>query len=155
MRGYIRKRGKTSWEIEVYLNTKGGDGKPERVFKTVRGTRRDAESVLAEMLVQVNNNTLIKANKKLTVGEYLEQWLNDYGKSHLKCTTYANYKGVIDGHLIPELGSIPLCKLQPSDVQKYYTNALNSGRKDGKGGLSRRYVHGNVKVCGTGRLSNI
>lgn len=39
-------------------------------------------------------------------------------------------------HLTPTLGSLPVTTLRPEHIQHYYTEALASGRRDGKGGLS-------------------
>jgi len=49
-------------------------------------------------------------------------------------------------HLIPALGSLPLLALQPQHIQKYYTQALEAGRRDGKGGLSALTVHKHHRV---------
>ena len=39
-------------------------------------------------------------------------------------------------HLVPALGSLPVASLRPEHIQHYYTEALASGRRDGKSGLS-------------------
>lgn len=49
-------------------------------------------------------------------------------------------------HLIPALGFLPLLALQPHHIQKYYANALESGRRDSKGGLSARTVHKHHRI---------
>ncbi len=41
----------------------------------------------------------------------------------------------------PLLGAKVLSKLQPIEISKAYAKALESGRRDGKGGLSPRTVH--------------
>ncbi|MEW8959690.1 MAG: hypothetical protein AB2448_11420 [Moorella sp. (in: firmicutes)] len=55
------------------------------------------------------------------------------------------YIGVINNHLIPKLGSIPLAKLMPIHVQRYRTEALQGGRKDGRG-LSLRTVQYHYRI---------
>ena len=42
---------------------------------------------------------------------------------------------IIECHLIPNLGSIPLTQLRPQHLQRYYADKLMQGRRDGKGGL--------------------
>ena len=49
-------------------------------------------------------------------------------------------------HLVPALGSIPLAALQPKHIQAYYSKALQSGRKDGKGGLSPETIRHDHRV---------
>ena len=48
-RGYIRKRGDRSWQL-VYDVPRGADGKRRQKYETVRGTKRQAEARLAEVL---------------------------------------------------------------------------------------------------------
>jgi hypothetical protein len=44
-------------------------------------------------------------------------------------------------HILPALGSIPLQKLEPAQLQAFYSRKLEGGRGDGKaGGLSARTV---------------
>lgn len=54
--------------------------------------------------------------------------------------TRDRYAGIIRAHLIPAFGMLELTALQPQRIQSYYSQALKSGRKDGKGGLSARTV---------------
>ncbi len=49
-------------------------------------------------------------------------------------------------HLIPAFGSFPLLALQPHHIQKYYAQALETGRRDGKGGLSALTVHKHHRI---------
>ena len=50
------------------------------------------------------------------------------------------YEEIVRCHLSPRLGHIPLSKLQPLHIQSYYSEALLSGRRRGKGGLSAQTV---------------
>ena len=60
--------------------------------------------------------------------------------------TRDRYEEIVKLHLIPAFGSIPLVALKPQHIQKYYAKALQSGRRDGKGGLSARTVHKHHRV---------
>ena len=79
---------------------------------------------------------------RVTTGEYLRQWLATYVDSHVRVTTARRYRSIIERHLIPALGAIPLMRLSPSHVQAAYARALGeNGRLDGRtGGLSPRSV---------------
>ena len=127
MRGYIRKReGKrgVSYLVAVYIG-KVGDKKKYK-YKTAQ-TKKEAERLLSEMLHQVNTNTYIDPGR-ITLGEFLLQWMNDYCKMNLKPRTYIRYDGIVKNHIIPDIGHIPLAKLQPLDLQKHYSKMLDSGR---------------------------
>ncbi len=66
-------------------------------------------------------------DERLTVKAFLTRWLEDAAQPSLHGTTYASYKGVVNGHLIPALGRIALVKLTAPDVLKYQKTKLVSG----------------------------
>ena len=49
MKGHIRKRGKSSWAVVLYLG-RDAAGKERHKWHSVRGTRRDAQRELARLL---------------------------------------------------------------------------------------------------------
>ncbi|MBE3586525.1 MAG: tyrosine-type recombinase/integrase [Thermoanaerobacter sp.] len=138
-RGHIRQRGENSWEI-IYDAPRQPGQKRNQKSLTVRGTKKDAERKLREILHQIDTNTYVDPGK-ITFGQFLNRWLNDYCKINLTQTTYDGYKLNIEKHIIPALGDIRLSKLQPLHLQGFYRQALESGRLDGKGGLSPKTVH--------------
>lgn len=138
MKGHIRKRGKESWSIIIDLG-RDETGKRRQKWATVRGLRADAERELRRLLTSLDQGTFVEPNK-LVVGEYLEQWLKNYAKSSVSGKTFERYADIVRSHLIPAFGSIPLLKLQPLHIQGYYTKALESGRRNGLGGLSAQTV---------------
>jgi integrase len=78
---------------------------------------------------------------KLTVGDFLRRWLCDYAATNVRPRTLEGYRAVVEGHLVPALGSFPLSRLQASHLQAYYGDKLSNGRHDGlPGGLSARSV---------------
>ena len=84
--------------------------------------------------------TIQQCSSRITVGEHLEQWSQNYAVMHTSPRTAESYQSEVRNHLIPALGAIPLCQLQPQQIENYYTHALSEGRKDTKGGLSARTV---------------
>ena len=139
MRGHIRKRGKNSWAIVVDLPGNPQTGKRRQQWHSVRGSKRDAEAKLRELLTSLDKGVYIKP-QRLTLGEYLHQWLDGYVKTNCSPRTLDGYHTIMRCHLIPNLGMIPLAKLQPQHIQQYYAQALSDGRADEKGALSARSV---------------
>jgi integrase len=143
MKGHIKQRAKGSWTVWVDLGRDPETGK--RKQQTVRGNKKDAERELRTILTRIEGGILVKP-VKLTVGEYLEQWLRDYVATNTAPTTADGYSDIVRAHLIPELGRLPLNALQPSHIQAYYARMLVSGRREGKGGLSAQTVKHHHRV---------
>ena len=139
MRGHIVKRGKNSYSIAISLGKDSTTGRYKQQWVSVKGTKKDAEKRLSELLHQLDNGTFIKPGKT-TLAEYLERWLNDYVWPNLSPRTAEGYEHVIHRHLMPALGNISLTQLKPEQLQRYYSEKLSSGRCDGKGALSPRTV---------------
>jgi integrase len=139
MRGHIVKRYKDSYTVVLNLGRDPITGKRKQQWVTVKGTKKDAEKKLAELLHQLDTGTLIIPGK-ITLGEFLERWLRDYAWPNLAPRTTEGYEHIILRHLIPALGNIVLNQLKPEHLQRYYTEKLASGRCDGKGALSPRTV---------------
>jgi len=126
MRGHIRKRGKDSYTIVVNLGTDRETGRRRQQWVTVRGTKKDAERRLSELLNQLDSGTFVKP-RKITVGEYLQQWLADYAELHCSPKTIESYRQVINSHLNPELGNIRLVELEARHLQTMFAKKRDSG----------------------------
>lgn len=143
MRGHIVKRFKDSYSIVIGLGRDTATGKYKQHFESVKGTKKDAEKRLNELLHQLSNGVFVKPGK-LTIQDYLEQWLEDYCKPNLSPDTTETYRIMCHAHINPAIGQIPLTSLKSQEIQHLESQKLLSGRHDGKGGLSNRsvqYIH--------------
>ena len=131
MRGSIRQKSKSSWQIQIYTGM-GPDGKRRRHFETVRGRKGDAQRRLTELLASLDKGIYTPPGK-LTVAEHLRNWLTGYVRTNCSERTLDAIQSIAEHHLIPALGCIPLRQLTPQDIQGYY------GKTCGK--LSARSVH--------------
>lgn len=141
MRGHIIKRYKNSYTIVLTLGRDPSTGKQKQQWVSVKGTKKDAEKRLSDLLHQLDTGTFMKPGKT-TLGEFLERWLKDYG-SNLSPRGFERYKGIIEKHLLPNLGSIPLMQLRPEHIQKHYTDTL----KDGLSAGTVRYHHAVLHIA--------
>jgi len=139
MRGHITKRTEGSYSIVLDVGTDPATGRRKQQRVTVRGTKRDAEKRLSELLHQLDNGIFIRPGKT-TLSEYLERWVKEYAWPNLSPRTAEGYEHIIRRHLIPALGNIPLTQIKPEHLQKYHSEKLSGGRCDGNGGLSARTV---------------
>ena len=121
MRGSIRQRGKTSWEIQVYTG-KGPDGKARRHFETIKGNKGNAQKRLRELLTLLDQAIYIPP-VKTTAAALFEEWLRGYVKTNCSIRTKESYRSTIEHHLLPALGHIQLKDLQPAVIQSYYGRA--------------------------------
>lgn len=138
MKGHIRKRGQKSWAIILDLG-RDDTGKRRQKWHTVHGTKKDAQAELARLINEINTGEYIEPSKML-VREYLDRWLKDYAEQSVSPKTLERYQQIIENNVKPAIGSYALSKLKPLHIQSFYTDALTSGRKDGKGGLAPQTV---------------
>jgi len=140
--GHIKEtKDKGVYRIVLSVGHDPATGKRSRQWLTVKGTRRDAEKRLSELIHEHNSGFHAKTGKT-TVSAYIERWLSDYAKPNLSPRTVEGYETIIHQHLIPTFGRYHLTQLKPQNIQEYYTNMLVSGRCSCKtnSGLSARTV---------------
>jgi integrase len=137
--GHIRRRGAKSWEIRFDVGRDPVTGKRRTQTKTVRGTKKEAQAELRRQLNALDEGTFVEP-AKLTVAEYLDWWLTNEAAFNVTTRTLQGYREKVDKHVVPEIGAVRLQKLQPIHLQEMYTRKLQSGRRDGRGGLAPRSV---------------
>ena len=123
MRGSLRKRSKHSWTIILDLgyqeDPKTGKRRRRQKWMSLRGTKRQAETKLAELLHKVNRNEFVEPSK-ITVGEWLDYWLEHRIKPKCRIGTYEAYEGIIRSHLKPAIGLVRLQELSFTHLEAYY-----------------------------------
>ena len=118
MRGSIIQRSKGSWTIILNLGRDPATGKRKQQWVTVRGTKKQAETRLAELLNQMDTGGFIKPTKE-TFGSFLQRYLDDYISTQIRATTLEAYQQR-GKHLIDGLGHIPVSELREEHIHKYY-----------------------------------
>ena len=126
MRGHLRKRGQDTWALVVDLGRDPQTDKRRQQWHTVKGTKKDAERELRDLLHRIETGGYVQP-AHLTMGAFLEQWLADYAATNTGPRTVENYRGYIRRYLLPHLGSVPLEKLTPQQVQGIYAQMLGRG----------------------------
>ena len=139
MRGHIIKRYKDSYSIVIELGNDPSTGKRRQQWYSVKGTKKEAEKKLSELLHEIDTGTFMKPGKT-TLAEYLERWMKDYARPNLAPKTADWYAYIIHSHIVPSLGNTLLTRLKPEQLQRYYAEKLSGGRCDGKGALSPQTV---------------
>lgn len=136
--GHIRQRGRDSWELKYDAARDPVTGKRTVKYKTVRGSKRDAQRELRKLLDAVENGTHTDAGK-LTLAAWLTTWTD--GRRHsISAKTAERYDELIAKHINPQIGHVLLPKVTPVVLNGFYAERLERGRLDGKGGLSPQTV---------------
>lgn len=127
MQGHIRKRAKDSWTVVVDMGRDPRTGKRRQLWRSVKGTKREAETLLVQLLHQ-RESAIDTPPGRMTVGQFLDYWLATYARPNTAPKTFRRYEQLIRVHLRPALGSILLTKLRPLHVQEAYNEIQANGR---------------------------
>lgn len=122
---YRRKDGR--WAASVSLGTeKDDDGKVRRVRREVYGKTK-SEVMRKLDALRLDRMRGENITDKLTTGTWLERWLEESARVTIRETTYIQYKAQVKNHITPALGRIPLRKLSPDHVAKFYADLEKNG----------------------------
>ena len=141
--GTIRKKtvtrnGKeyTFWEARATIGYDPGTGR--QIQKSITGqTQGEVRKKLSKIITELDEGTY-KVPSKITVKEWLENWLKDY-LGNVKSSTALLYRQQAEMYIIPRLGSLKLEALTSDQIQKFY-NELFRPKEDGGKGLSAKTV---------------
>jgi integrase len=61
----------------------------------------------------------------MTVGAYLDSWLNDSVRGHVRPSTFYRHESIVRLHIKPALGRLKLAALNPAHVQALYRAKLD------------------------------
>jgi integrase len=129
--GTIRKRKDGRWEAMVSL----GDGTRKSLYGK---TRQEANARRIEVLRDLQRG-IAPSPERVTVGHYLADWLGS--KRSLEPSTWYKYEVNVRVHLVPHLGHIPLTKLSPQHLMRFYADKLATGRSSSTVNQMHRVLH--------------
>lgn len=112
----VFKRGKR-WVCKVYVGRV--DGKERQRWKTF-ATRAEAETYEARLRL----DGVPLAPSRLTVGEYLEDWIESH---HVRKQSKTRYRSVMRHHLTPAIGHLRLVRLGPAAIEDFIKRQLDAG----------------------------
>ncbi|MGE0470738.1 MAG: tyrosine-type recombinase/integrase [Nitrospira sp.] len=133
MKGHLFQRNPQqnpkSWTIVLDVGRKidpvTGKSKRVQTWKTVQGTKKEAQAELSTMLHNLARGQVITPSK-MTLADWLEEWITSAIQPHKRLRTYETYRSVIDKHLKPVLGQYRLADLRASHLQSYYQGSTLS-----------------------------
>lgn len=123
----VMKNGKEYiyWEARVTVGADPMTGKQRQ--RSITGkTQQEVAQKLRQLTAEIDNRTY-REPSKMTVGEWLNTWQEQY-LNDLKPLTKEMYATAVRIHLKPALGMKKLDALLPADIQRFY-NSLMQGEK--------------------------
>lgn len=124
--GSIRKRKDGRWEGRYTAGRDPATGKV--IYKNVLGkTQAEAKAKLKQAIQESTEVDTIRA-EQYTVAQWMDVWFENYAKIKVRPSSHQTYKGYIENHIKPNIGSVPLNKLSSLQLQKLYKKLLTGGR---------------------------
>jgi len=119
----VRKRGK-GWEIVIELK----DENNKRHQKTFMFYGTKPEARLEEARLKVAYQMGITTKGKMTLEQFMLQWLEVHKKRTLAIRTYESYKETIEVHIAKDIiGQKQFDRIKPAEIKGYYNRKLDQG----------------------------
>lgn len=132
--GSIRQRYEGKWEGRYTAGYDILTGK--RIQKSVFAkTKKECAAKLAKAILENNGPYYRKGlpYEDQPLSNWIRLWFESYTKPNIRPSTAAGYTNMIENHIIPALGHIPLSKLSSIQVQRFYNSLRENGRLDSNG----------------------
>ena len=131
-----------NWEITLDLG-RDDKGKRDRRYFTVRGTKKQAQQRLRELLTELDGGA-VPSSERIKMRDWLDRWMLDRIVGHQSQATEDRYGGIIKNHLKPSVGHIELSKLSPGHVQSMQQKLLQDGMHPKGVNLVRTVLSGSM-----------
>ena len=128
--GSIRERKHKVWQITIELPKDPITGKRNRKYRTVEGTKKEAERAMHEFITELEKGIYV-ANSNISITEWVHTWLDVYIIPNVSPTTLSRYQGMIKRYIDPVIGNIPVQQLNTLAVQSW-VNGLKISPSSGK-----------------------
>ena len=123
--GMVRKREDGRWEGRIVVGHKQ-NGEP--IFRYVLAkTQKELLDKLHRDLDAFQDVELTE-DSRMTLGEWLDRWMEDYGTATLRPNTLRSYEQFIRCYIKPYLGNKIVSRVTRMDIQKLYRKLKHEGR---------------------------
>ncbi|MDW7670801.1 MAG: site-specific integrase [Bacillota bacterium] len=130
----IKNIGPKKWQ--VIIEGKNRDGGRSRHKKIINGTQQDAIRYEQEKSQQKDRAGGILEPSKITVKEFLKKWVDEVKSQQIKESSLRVYRSLIKNHINPNIGHIPVSKLNAVQIQSFYNDMRQETTAD-----NVRYAH--------------
>ena len=135
--GATFKRPNGKWQAQISLEGR-------RISKTF-SSQKECRVWIRDMAMRKEKGLTFVATKT-SFQDYLDQWLEDV-KPSLRPTTWSQYHGVVNNHIVPVLGKIKLASLSSRNIQNLYAISLNEGKGERTVVVIHAVIHRSLKMA--------
>ena len=107
--------------MELGRDENGKRIKQYRTFPTLAAARNGLRDFHAGIEREREQARKLAPAQELDLSHWLEYWMDSIVRPNRAETTVYAYQKIIDNHIDPALGTVPLKRLTPKMVQEYYT----------------------------------
>ena len=123
--GSMRQRPNGSWEARVTVGRDPRNGK--QIQKSIYGqTKKEIRQKMQQLIIDVDNGNY-REPSKLTVQEWMAEWMETFCKKKVKQYTYTSYETIIRNHINPYIGTLRLESVRGIDIQRMYNDLSDKG----------------------------
>ena len=126
MAGSIRPRGPGRWQIRASLGRNPGTGRYQYLSREFQGTEAAARKAAARLAVEVDQG-LHQHSERHSVAELLDRWMAHIEGLGRAPTTLVRYRSAIRHDIVPRIGQFRIDRIQPVDIDAFYTGLAKSG----------------------------
>jgi integrase len=125
--GVLTGKSGTVYDVNIKYNSpEGKKSYAKRGFLT----KKEATQHEAEMKTKLTNSaysSIQNAQGKTKVTDYMAEWLERYGKVNLRPSTFESYKSIINIHINPNIGHVPIRDLTPAMLDDLFKKMFDKG----------------------------
>ena len=133
--GTIRKRNDGRWEARIIIGHKN-DGTP--MYKSAFAKTQKSALKQLHQLLDLYRDVDLTEECRMTLGEWMDKWMDEYMIFTIKENTIKGYRSQIDHQIKPFIGHKQLASLTTADIQKFYNKIKKEGR------VHPHPIHGHV-----------
>ena len=123
--GSIRQRPDGRWEARITVGNDPGTGKPIR--RSIYGSTQAAVRKQMNAIIREIDNGTYQTPNKITVSQWMEEWITAFCANRVKPTTIASYRAVTKNHVNPAIGAMEIQAVRGTHIQRIYNTMTAAG----------------------------
>jgi integrase len=122
MKGHVRRRGK-GWCV-VYDEGRDESGRRQQRWKSGFATKAEADKALRQILNAVDDKLYARPDR-VTVAQFARERYLPWLRGRRRETTVENYATMLERHVIPIIGGVPVQRLDGAQLDRLYQRLID------------------------------